>query len=921
MPEKIDAWLSDAVCANYKTYLTNLLISQLPDGTFNDEEIFQLNSLGAGQDIATISHEELEARTAVMRNINQYDDAKSGVVFLDSSRPIIAGIPGSEGISVAERGFVKAGNAIREQAKKRNDPRMVQFYEDLADIYTPTNGNVTQLFFTSPYVPSLMGRYAELVVPKGVSSKDLKAQLGVPLYEASLDFLHAIANEARCEYYHQEWGMEPEKSEMIENRLRDEMYEAHSNLLVQYERLKEFYDNPPNRAPAHFGNSLAHLFGRGSGDRHVDPYIGIIRGEKQALENGWDRDDAYIIGVIGSIEAEVRRQEEYGSAKTKEQLSAFKSQLYALKEECYYTRVDSAVQKKELANKVIAFVNAANSPEASPAAKTCCGVAINNIKHFDEISKYIDKSIALERQNQNSIRTEKMNNPVEYINGLLEEARDSGNYRVFLLEYLEMKEQLTAAYPNGGGVRQQFEDAMSVVTNPGGIDAVALQKATNELYFERQIEYGQRLEQKAKDIREGRVNTGKDFDAVKKDYTFSKRYANNLLADSNLARNIAALKEMHERFESVLNNHDETELKNDYIKNATDGLTKAERRFYLTSAENIKTDLMEGYGILSDIDGILGSLPNDELRESTLSQEVAKINEYERGFNEIKGQVSVYLEQLETLARGREKNSSSFENMLTALRKVDELTINDSPKEICEAFRYLGDTSKQYEDKINAQTFAAFWDNGVKRKTLSQTLQVFAKEKLDTLVDIPESMDFSQSIVSQKVAVEDLHQEATEKLHEKEDAKADETLSKLYPEVKTYIDTHISGTKDLLISDNANGDFASYKDRVESRIAKLILLSQAKKALGKNPDMKISIKDVDDNAIAKGYGKLLKNESFKAMMDSVKTTGDCAKLCNIALKNPNLLIDEMNKHKPEAAVEAPANNNIINQPNIQAPNL
>lgn len=819
-------------------------------------------------------------------------------------------------------------NAFSNLSAKRGDVRIKRFYSDLAEIHDTENATLhSQMYFTSPYLPGLEGCFIQLVNPIGVSSKELKSQLTVPLYNASFDFAHAVAEEIKTEYGIQKYFNDnPNRNNYdVEKFQINRIYDAHKNILKQYAKLREFQDDPEGQTRKYLQNSLSHIFGRDKGGGNLHAYIGMIRGENQAIDNGWGIDDRYVLGALGGIEAEIKYQEEYGTPEVKDGLLEFKAKFYELKDSCYYKSVNSAEERMEIAGKVKAFAEAAMAENASFAAKACCVEVAGNIKKFDAIEEAINKRINFESQDKREKVEERKNtNPDGYIRFIYEQGLARKDFKQFVLEYIDVKNKVESSFGVNDPTRRKFENTMRTLLSEDNDYSLPIRKSIAELYFEKKVQYGQALEQKAAEVRAGKVdihavlpeifsmeegNEELELDindklrVLRQDPLFAKRIANRLLKGSEVNNYLLKLEQLYDdcNIDVTLKN-DVKKIKKNYLQNARDGLTTSERLTYYKNGNERSTSLENTYGMEHHMfyDSDL-SLPKVDNIVSTIRTERRNIENYLEDFYKLHEDAIKRLNELNKLAEGR-KNSQAFNNMLTALKNVTTLTVEDTPNKLNETILNLGKASKAYEDKINAQTFAAILENGQYRKVMSIEFQRFSRNAINRFTnDLPENMEANESMIRQQLRA----------------INVEKSLHNCYKaEIKQKISTKMNDTCLKLKPYDAQLSLEENKNYFSKQMANVLFLDSLDKKADKSL---VSSNEYSDNVLADNYYELSADDAFISLKDSINSEQDYNRLYDMTKNNPRQLIAEFNTQRQNLRARSNNDNDAYDNEYISHP--
>ncbi len=898
MPNKVNAWESNTFRTIEQTIRLGNIFNYLPNDVFSAEEFAHVLNLGQGGDFGTATENEQQSRKSQFNNIAQVNEAGKLII---QGKIFETNIPGAAAYDLVDKTLEKAVEELRAQGTKRNDPRISRFYKDLADVHDLKSGNIAKLYFSSPYLSNLSTAMTTLVNPKGVSSNELKAQLTVPLYEAAFDFTHAIAEEIGAGLGAQDnvyaWQEESDARHL------DDIYKSHANILEQYAKLKEFYDDPQEQTTAYMTKPLADLFGRNNAKgESIDAYIGMIRGENQAIRNGWSRTDMFVLGAIGGIEAEIKRQEDFiakmpnneDRTSQKQALLKFKTQFYQLKDSCYHQVVGSAAEKLEIANKVKAFVEASNAKDAAAIDKLCCATVANNIDKLNEISIALNATKVKEEANPDSTKSHiKIEDPLGYLAPIYAKAKESKDFDRFVEEYLDLKEKF-ASQPEK---LNQLKTSMNHMFALDKDNLKEFHKAVANHYYAIQVEYGQMLEQKTREILEGNVKLDIELgkvDFLRKDQMFVRGMAIKMMEKSAVNKKLEGLKEL---FEATIvdNKHNK---RGQYLTNTTDGLSKAERYDYYRQGRDHSTKLDEAFGISTDKDGNFTKPDNDKVI-STIRKESVLIDKYMNKYGQLQGTIAKHLDILDKLAQGRTNNSQAFNNMITALQKVSTVTVNGTPRELNDAIINFGTAAKVYEDKINSQTFAGILTNGKQRIKESQELQKLSKEFYDIFRSIPEYISVNEPIIEQY----DRIKENQKSLH---NGFKDEMEANLKNEINVIIEKSL-----VEYSENLGPE--GNKNNIAKGIANVILLSSLKQELNsQDNNTLVCSEDYRMDKLVAGSLKLCDDEGFTYLMSEIKDENSYNKFCNDVRNNPDSLLAKLNQERAKVKAQNIDSNYISN---------
>ena len=664
----------------------------------------------------------------------------------------------------------KAGDlalALKKEGEKRGDARVKRFYEDLSYIIHPKSGNFTQMEMTSPYMKNIIAEYIGLINPGREGSREEKDALGLPLYKAVYDFTHGIASEVQTEYNRQKLEEKGWTKESEQRYLR-ELRRTHTRILKAYDRLNTFADDPQGQTGAFMGNNLAHFFGRGEGEtRHINPYIGMLRGENQAIENGWGKSELPILASIGSIEENIKKYERYGSDQQKVGMDEFKADFAKLKNACYYTQVASASaeERLQIANQVRDFLDSHNSPFAKKAMEA----VVKTRKCFDQALEAIGEAAQQERDMDALPNDLRKNDPIAYLKGLEAKARQTKNTAD--IRRL-IREQLGVNKENVDMLNRRdhaMDNAMSAFNNGmlDGEDGDFNRKYIEEFFQYKHLltaQYALATEQLAKDIREGRATVDPALEPIRTDYVASMRIANAKVDNTELGKIFNSARDIEPILGFRLGENEFLSLsvgeRDKFLRGSTDGLSRQQRIQYAKKGNVLATSLKDYGAEYDDISKKVTSPPQDDKVMATLKKNAKKTEKYADDFTDMKNRAAEMLERLEALKRAKPTatafnkdgqitykgengetvdpkkcNSQSFMNMYNALQDVAKLSKDNTPAEVGDALYRLGSSAEAYQDSLKNQTFSAWSGNGKRRKNLSNELVTFAESHEKTLLN------------------------------------------------------------------------------------------------------------------------------------------------------------------------------------------
>ncbi len=263
----------------------------------------------------------------------------------------------------------KITDAYRKMAQQlppdKKYDKMRQYYEDAAYLATPDQGNLLEAYATNPYV----GPFADLVggSPRfekygidacidGLNNQTDRNGNPQPAFDIIMDFQHVGTEELKTEFHRQKLeaeGWTPQS----EHAYLEELKATHEKALEAYDKLWALDDQ--GQYDQYLNNELDHQIGRQpENDRDYNAMFGHVRGEVQAIENGWSRKDIQILGIVGAAEQVLKKKKIQcaGEKDQMEALTAFEEDLKRLKEAVWDKKITSVDDKKEAVDQIRAFV-------------------------------------------------------------------------------------------------------------------------------------------------------------------------------------------------------------------------------------------------------------------------------------------------------------------------------------------------------------------------------------------------------------------------------------------------------------------------------------------------------------------------------------------------------------------------------------
>jgi len=824
-------------------------------------------------------------------------------------------------------------NAALNQASKRGDKRIKQYYEDAAFLVDRTKGNVTESFYTSPYINSLMAQRMSLTIPTDYSSDEQKRGLTQPLYNAIYDFNHAAIGEIAVDYTRQKYEKEG-WNDKNERKYLAALHDSHSSVLYQFNQLSKFRDDPQNNTAHYTQDTLACTYGTDGSGRTVTHAIGMLRGEKKAIENGWGKDDLFILGMLGGVEEELKRRSLINKSENfKKALPQFKADFTRLKNECFYSTVSTPAEKFAIANKIKDFLDTQNSVAAQQ-----CFQSMKDVRaKFDQVYNNIAAGIEKIGPDYANVNPKKNTDTENYLKDLFEAGKESDTYSIFVREYID-----TIVKGANGPHPVEASTAMNNVImavgdeNEGVITDFRKQALIS--YFDLTLACASEEEQLAEDIRTGKRKVDENilpFKTAYKDEAFSREYAKFLLLNSDLNQKRRAAEEICKDISAQIGKTNDLEQqKKRYIKNNTEGLderqisvilkkalpdfNKTNEQLY-TVTNNIKTNpqvfvyndkkFAENYN-KAKADWHKYGVKQIELGEKSL-------NFKERAMNLASYKpTAIYDKENKRYHRQdnpdavidpKSANSQTFMNLLNAMDKVEKLNASHTPNQVLEAYRNLRDAAKAYNKKIDSHTFAGRRENGKQRRILSGEVYDFAKGAIRQLEEMSDSIEMN-------VPMSKYEEQLTNSAWEAKAAFRPEVLKSLEKEKEYCLGRRFD------YDNNYNFDYN--RKKLISGMAELLTIRTLTSTANDNYGTVFAPSQINHDLISKERKLLAKDKVFKEMSNSFLNETQVKNMMQKMKDNPGSVYEEYNKFTPEykASMAAFEKGKAKNNSNIQKEN-
>ena len=412
------------------TLLSNVK-GTLPKEIVDDRKFFPDDDLEPGTLLdLEVQTGSFETRNNILKKKNNYSD-REGRLVLENGDTI-----DSMCLSVKEvqDGFKthhkRVLDATREAAKRATDKKVKQFYEDRTDLVAQKSTAFMQACSTVPYMKELLAQFVSGLNPGHTDMEAARRDLGTAQVDAVLDLYHAATNEFKLAFKKQELdrkGMTPEE----EKQYLRELHQTHSELIGAYEERDAYQDDPAGMTRKYFGNTIAHDLGRGyeQGYRPFVHSVGMINGEKRAIENNWRADELSVLAMIGCIDANLDRLEKYGSPEQKQDLLQMRLEFLEAKKVGWDKYVECSADKKDIADKVSAFVEA---HQDDPAWKDVFIGTKALMPGFRKAVRTVGRRAGMDREKDLAFRNE---HPLDRLGPLFDEAVKTGEFTQLLVNY------------------------------------------------------------------------------------------------------------------------------------------------------------------------------------------------------------------------------------------------------------------------------------------------------------------------------------------------------------------------------------------------------------------------------------------------------------------------------------------------------
>jgi len=946
----------------------------------------------------TTSKPNIESKNTLLKYayMPQYDQNSNTVKGLDTWVEASQTISNGQ-LNVANKYIDKLKKENLNQASKRGDSRLKTYYMDNASMLDSEAGNITETIFTSPYIDGLLHIRGELASPLGSSSAEQKLGLTQPLYEAIYDFEHAVANEVAVDFNRQKYeASEKGWTSGAKDAYLKQLHRSHTDLLEQFNKLSKFKDDPQNNTAHFIPHKLESIFRVDDNSRNIYSKIGFIRGEKKAIENGWGKDDLFILGMVGSIEEEMKAQARSNNETDFiNSLPQFKSDFTKLKNECFFTTVSTPSDKREIADKVKAFIES----QDSEAAKKCMARVKDYMAKFEEVcssiqeqeergkQKVVAKKNEIKNENNNikpiegdfeviplNTNNYNLDNPDEiknlrltnkkkqedvgaYLNDLL----SKGKTKYFFREYTDSVVKAARFRAKVGTdidssdtlkekeQRDAKEDERRIalltgeLASVGGASNKVLMKEAAENYFDLVLACANEEEQLIEDLKAGRekLDTSSLYDGANKDYSVCKAYAKQTLINSDLNQKRRAAKEIFKAVSAYFTDELE-EIKEDYARNCTEVLDERHISALLNdSLEDIEVNDINKHDVFKNVvaEAKPIKLKDTKFIEALKTKKIGldkfkNINESAKDLlgtklneatllgnhkptavynNEKKKYVSA--SDATVVVDPNKANSQAYVNLLNALNRVRGLTNDNTPLETLEAYRYLRDAAKAYNNKIDAKTFAGRRENGKARRRLSGEVFSTADSTIKQLEGTISNIELETSISKQEAELESTKTAARTAFNEKIQQYIDESK----PIISSRFDYNENPGRKYQKANPGLSDEALRlkfnRDYLMLGIVEGYIIYSLEMNMGKDGAYPIPPTDINESYLENRIKVIMGTNTYRKLKDSFKTEADVKKTMEQLKNNPKLAIEKFNSFKKENDKSLEAEENVNNKRN------
>ena len=250
------------------------------------------------------------------------------------------------------------GKKAEELPKDEKYDKLRDYYNYQAFLTKPDQGNLLEGLAKTPYLCNLIlssggGPKFNVYSPDKIIetlNKDEK------VFDTLMDTINSGEQELRAEYNRQKMAESGWDDQKEQQYLR-ELKAAHENTIKHYNALCGLQDN--KKYDEYLNNPLSQHTGLKLNEgRDLARAVGAMEGEVHAINNGWSSKDMQVLGLIGSIDREVWKKEQWKglNKEEKEHLQQLRADIDTLKGEIWDKKVTNSQEKAEVVQKVNTFL-------------------------------------------------------------------------------------------------------------------------------------------------------------------------------------------------------------------------------------------------------------------------------------------------------------------------------------------------------------------------------------------------------------------------------------------------------------------------------------------------------------------------------------------------------------------------------------
>ena len=351
--------------------------------------------------------------------------------------------------------LLKKGQELSEDKKY---DKVRRYYEEMAFVAKPDQGNLLEAFATKPYMAELVDltgtapRFDVLGLDAcidGLNNQTNDKGEPQPVFDTFMDIMSAGTEELKVEYHRQklaEDGWTPQS----ERTYLEELKAAHEKTVTFFDKLWNIEDH--GQYDQFLNNSFDHTLGKHpDNNRDITRHIGQIRGEIKAIENGWSSKDLALPGLVGALEAQLEKRKLQVSAQIKEyenkenskaelkqaqekmrSLNSFEADLKKLKDAVWDKKITSVDDKKEVLDKIRTFVEEHRQHDV--VNKVYYGEDYGCQEIYERAMDSVERDHAWEHQNDKALDAVKTKEDLDFV-----EAGELNNTKVLTSIRVQVK--------------------------------------------------------------------------------------------------------------------------------------------------------------------------------------------------------------------------------------------------------------------------------------------------------------------------------------------------------------------------------------------------------------------------------------------------------------------------------------------------